>query len=455
MPDKPKLPELFVQRLKDKFPVQAERVIQSIKEDQPKYSFRTNPLKPSDKLPKGQDIEWCEFGVRPLTRPSYVADPFYHAGLYYAQEASSMLIGQYIEPNQSELRVLDLCAAPGGKSTLIQSLIGEDCVLVSNEILGKRNFVLQENIIKWGGINNIITQNKSSDFVGLQGFFDIIILDAPCSGEGMFRKDDEAIVQWNDGLVNACSAIQNELMEKALELVADGGIIIYSTCTFENQENEETLRFAINQGDFELEKMEINHWKEWNLVPSEIDNQLVGYYALPGIFDGEGLFVSAFKVHKTHSKKYKAPNKNSYTILSKDFPAILKKENLKPSEIVCFKDNQYYLMNQLTLDTLAHLNKLIVRKSGVSIGQVLKNSIIPAQDLANYYRAKHLVNCIEVDLDTALRFLQKSDNLVFNEADNGWNCLIYEGYGLGWIKNLGNRTNNHYPSDWKIRKTIV
>ncbi|MFQ3579194.1 MAG: RsmB/NOP family class I SAM-dependent RNA methyltransferase, partial [Bacteroidales bacterium] len=207
-------------------------------------SIRKNPIKLHD-LPTGRPIPWCKNGFYLSERPVFTLDILFHAGTYYVQEASSMILEQVFEQilyktSESKL-ILDLCAAPGGKSTHILSLINENDLLICNEIDKKRASVLKENIVKWGRSNVLITNNNVEDFEKYGEMFDVIFVDAPCSGEGMFRKDSFAVEQWSESLVNTCSLRQSQITQTAWQTLKTGGLMIYSTCTYNRKENEHII----------------------------------------------------------------------------------------------------------------------------------------------------------------------------------------------------------------------
>ena len=215
-------------------------------------SIRWNPLKNNNFSKKELPVPWCAEGYYLSSRPSFTFDPLFHAGTYYVQEASSMFLEvlvKHILPDRP-VRVLDLCAAPGGKTTHLASLLSSGSLLVANEVIKARSNILQENLMKWGTSNVVVTNNDPADFHSLKGFFDIVLVDAPCSGEGMFRKDNAAISQWSESHVNLCAARQKRILAHAIELLAPDGCLIYSTCTFAPEENQHNVNWMVENGDF-------------------------------------------------------------------------------------------------------------------------------------------------------------------------------------------------------------
>ncbi len=241
-------PERFIQRIQSQKYINADGLLKALQEPAP-VSIRINPSKWNLKPLNSDPVPWCTTGFYLEKRPSYTLDPLFHSGCYYPQEASGMFIEQVFRQvvNTGQyIRVLDLCGAPGGKSTHLSSLIGIHGLIVANEVIKTRAAVLAENIIKWGGVNTIVTQNDPSAFSGLQGFFDVILVDAPCSGEGMFR-DVVAINEWSEENTLHCSERQRRILSDVWPSLKDNGILIYSTCTFNPGENEENIRWMVKR----------------------------------------------------------------------------------------------------------------------------------------------------------------------------------------------------------------
>jgi 16S rRNA C967 or C1407 C5-methylase (RsmB/RsmF family) len=233
-------------------------------------------------------IPWCSSGSYLKARPSFTFDPHFHAGVYYVQEASSMFLEQALKQSidlSRSLKVLDLCAAPGGKSTHIQSLISSDSLLVSNEVIKSRVSILEENLTKWGGINTIVTQNDPHAFRRLEGFFDVIVVDAPCSGSGLFRREPEAIREWTPDLVKLCSKRQQRILADVLPALKSGGLLIYSTCSYSPEENENIIDWLVH--DSELEPVSLVVPALWGIVESTSPNaKAIGYRFYPNKLKG-------------------------------------------------------------------------------------------------------------------------------------------------------------------------
>ncbi len=279
-------------------------------------SIRVNPRIAIDHGPLTMDhsdsqVPWCSEGYYLNDRPQFTFDPLLHAGCYYVQEASSMFVTHILRTVDSlQFTVdsnhtsqfstlnyqlaLDLCAAPGGKSTALRSVLPDDCVLISNEPMGNRAQILLENVTKWGGPNHIVTNNYPRDFRKAKLKFDLILCDVPCSGEGMFRKDPNAISEWSAQNVEKCWQLQREIVADAWECLNPGGLLIYSTCTYNTKENEENIRWILDTYDAQVLDIPVD--PSWNITGSLLQgfNEPV-YRFIPGITRGEGLFVCALR----------------------------------------------------------------------------------------------------------------------------------------------------------------
>ena len=265
-------------------------------------SIRINPRKISQKNnhPSVTPVPWCAEGCYLEDRPQFTFDPFFHAGCYYVQEAASMFVTHVVRsllpscfPTGS-IEALDMCAAPGGKSTALRTVLPEGSLLVSNEPIPTRAQILLENITKWGWSDSIVTNNYPRDFRKAKTTFDLILCDVPCSGEGMFRRDPATINEWSLQNVEKCWRLQREIVADAWECLTPGGILIYSTCTFNIKENEENVRWIMENYDAEI--LEIPTDPSWNITGSLLSGfDAPVYRFIPGITQSEGLFMAVFK----------------------------------------------------------------------------------------------------------------------------------------------------------------
>ncbi|HEX6847692.1 MAG TPA: RsmB/NOP family class I SAM-dependent RNA methyltransferase, partial [Chitinophagaceae bacterium] len=254
-------------------------------------SIRINPFKESEIRNLRSKIPWARSGYYLESRPSFTFDPLFHAGCYYVQEASSMFLEQVIKQTvdlSQPIRILDLCAAPGGKSTHLLSLISKDSLLVSNETIRSRAIILNDNIVKWGCNNVIVTNNDPKDFQKVPNYFDVIVVDAPCSGSGLFRRDPEAIEEWSEQNVTLCSQRQQRILADVLPALKDGGVLIYSTCSYSKEEDEQIVDWLTKELIINNEELIID--PHWNIVQSD-----GGYRFWPDKVKGEGFFIACFR----------------------------------------------------------------------------------------------------------------------------------------------------------------
>ncbi len=242
-------------------------------------------------------VKWTEAGYYLQERPSFTLDPLFHAGAYYVQEASSMFLEQALKQTvdlSKSIKVLDLCAAPGGKSTLIQSLISKESLLVSNEVIKARVNILAENISKWGAANVIVTNNDPQHFQRLENYFDVIVVDAPCSGSGLFRKDANAIDEWSENNVALCSRRQQRILADIMASIKDGGVLIYSTCSYNKEEDEQISDWIMEE--FKVQSLKFKVEEAWNIIETVSEKyKASGYRFYPDKVKGEGFFIAAFK----------------------------------------------------------------------------------------------------------------------------------------------------------------
>lgn len=396
------------------------------------------------------------------SRPFFAHDPLWHAGIYYVQEASSMILGYLLKAcfqHFSNLKVLDLCASPGGKSSQVLSLLDNQSILVSNEILPKRAQVLKENIVKSGYSNCIVTNNDSKDFLGLQGMFDLVIIDAPCSGEGLFRKDKDAINEWSTNNVYQCTIRQVEILNNAIHLVKENGILVYSTCTYNRSENIDQIHFLLNTGLFECVHIDL---PEAFQIETIVEKNAIGYQANPSNTKGEGFFISILKkIKSSNSTTYGRENNfsNQFVKLDKKQQAAFEQFISNNNLVFYEKTPLIYCWNNLHNSFIMEiLNKLKVISCPTFIGELKKDIFIPSQDLA--FSRKLLINdypfLIEVDKDNAIKYLKKEniDKALIPEIQkSNWYIIKYLTYNLGWLKVLPNqKQNNYFPLEWRLRK---
>ena len=396
-------------------------------------------------------VPWASAGRYLESRPVFTADPLFHAGCYYVQEASSMFVEQVVRQYLDRpVRALDLCAAPGGKSTLLLSLLPQGSMLVSNEPVPLRAQILAENVTKWGNAASLVTRNEPADFAPFRNFFDFILVDAPCSGEGMFRKDSYAVEQWSVSNVEQCAKRQREIVADIWESLRPGGLMVYSTCTFNREENEDCVEWIASELGAEVLKLEISD--DWNITGSLTTEGLPVYRFIPGYTAGEGLFLAVLR--KDGSSTVTQPKAPRMQLA----PAKLKSEVAKwiaapgDFDFVMQGDTVIAMPKEHTAAMLALQQKLKVLHMALPLAEVKNNKILPLHALAmSTELVAQAFNTVELEREKALAYLHR-EALLFADAPVGHLLLTYKGTPIGFVKNIGNRANNLYPAEWRIRK---
>ena len=348
------------------------------------------------------------------------------------------------------LRVLDLCAAPGGKSTHLSSLIGSRGLLIANEVIKTRASVLAENITKWGNPNTLVTRNDPSAFSELHGFFDIILVDAPCSGEGMFR-DSMAVAEWSEENTHHCSVRQQRIIMDVWSSLKENGILIYCTCTFNSKENEENIKWITTRHQAETVDISISDFKGI----TEIEYQgIKGYGFYPGSIIGEGLFISVLRKTGTSGKTMGRIRKKLSGELNRADIEIVKEWTRFPAEIIIRTEDQIFSLPGSNEDYHILKQSLRIIKAGTRICTAKKNGYVPDHELAlSEGIRKNAFPAVELDYKDALKYLRR-DNFKPPDIPKGWFIATYKGINIGFCNNIGNRVNNYYPVDWRIRMGI-
>jgi 16S rRNA C967 or C1407 C5-methylase (RsmB/RsmF family)/NOL1/NOP2/fmu family ribosome biogenesis protein len=445
-------PEGFKKRILDQKYIDAEALLKALEE--PSYvSIRINPSKWNKRPLNAESVPWCKTGFYLDKRPSYTLDPLFHSGCYYPQEASGMFLEQVIRQaagSLDDIRVLDLCGAPGGKSSHLSDLIGTDSLLVANEVIRSRAAILTETITKWGSGNTLVTHNDPSAFGRLSGFFDIILVDAPCSGEGMFRNN-VAVTEWTAGNTAHCSERQKRILMDIWPALKENGILIYSTCTFNPGENEENIKWLIGKHEAESVLINLTGFKGI----TEIDYQgIYGYGFYPGKIRGEGFFISV--IRKT-GKQVKKPVRNKRLSELKpgkeDIEVVNRWTHFSKERLI--KWGNEIIAVPINIHDYFHLfQNLNIVKAGTKIVIVKKNDYLPSHELAlSNQLKKDAFPHEELNFARAISYLRR-DNLTFHEASKGWKIITYKDINLGFINNIGSRVNNYFPVEWRIRLDV-
>jgi 16S rRNA C967 or C1407 C5-methylase (RsmB/RsmF family)/NOL1/NOP2/fmu family ribosome biogenesis protein len=439
------LPIAFTQRIQQQLGSEAVLFLEAL-HTTPPVSIRINPNKNSE-VKIESPIAWCENATYLNERPVFTLDPSFHAGAYYVQEASSMFIAyalkQIVEFNQS-LTAIDLCAAPGGKTTHLLSLLNDTSTLFSNEIISNRNSILRENIVKWGCANAIVTQANADEYASSGLTADIILVDAPCSGEGMFRKDKNAIAEWSEENVNKCSIRQTEIIDAISNCLKEDGLLVYSTCTYNEQENDLIIEHLLNNDEFE--KVDVLN------LPEGIVTTKYGYQFFPHRIKGEGFYCSILKYKGATKSEPKASTNKPPTEFKKYLTEYLANANdfipyEHKGELYAFPLNSWKYFQQ-------YQKKLSIRQAGLHLGTIKGDLLIPSHDLALSIHCKQAIIRIELNKDQALHYL-KGETITIDSDYKGWCLATYEGLPLGWMKLIQGRMNNYYPKSSRIKMNIT
>ena len=432
--------------------------------DEPaKVSVRMNPFKKGQEF-SGDAVPWNPYGRLLAERPKFTLHPHLHGGAYYVQDSSSMFVGHVfrmlLERMRTSLsgpvRVLDLCAAPGGKTTdlaaSLREVFGDGFLLVSNEVMKQRAGVLADNVALWGDMNVVVSSDDPRSFASLPGFFDIVVTDVPCSGEGMFRKDEEAQKQWSEDNVALCQARQKRIIADMWPCLKPGGMLVYSTCTFNRYENDDNVEWIAQELG-----AEVIHPAEDN-IPGVIST-LHGYSLVPGHVEGEGQYCAALVktsddssagIYVPMRQKRERPGKKPVQQIPENLKSLFKVDTILKQK----SDTVVAVPASIAADVAVLESVLHVLSAGCAIGVLKGQTLVPDADLAlsiAYDIDSYPV--ADVDLRTALSFLHR-DAIMLPESEKGYVLIRYDGVPLGFVKNLGNRCNNLHPQSRRIRMDI-
>lgn len=386
----------------------------------PSVSIRINRRKCYDVTDLGYpldgDVPWSVGGYYLSERPKFTFNPLLHAGVFYVQDASSMVYGRIVEKLVSEigenpLTVADLCAAPGGKTTAMIDVLPEGSVVLANEFTPQRAPILRENLIKWGYPDVVVTSGVVSRLAAIGDRFDIVAVDAPCSGEGMMRKEATAVSQWSEGLVRQCAALQREILDDAVRMLREGGYLIYSTCTFNTAEDEENLRYLVDE--LSMEPVDTGMAGLGGIMP-QVEGDYPALRFMPHSTRGEGLFVGVVR---------------------------------KPGEYVPQQPDRGTITKRIGKGVKILLD-------GIPQTVVKGREQVPAPESAFRTDFDAEIPRVEVDEATAIAYLRHEAVVLPPEAPRGYVAITYKKYRLGLAKNLGNRANNLYPKEWRIRSRV-
>ena len=394
-------------------------------------------------------VPWAQRAFTLSKRPLFVADPLWHAGAYYVQEASSMFLDYVMLhfPKHEEPQVwLDMCAAPGGKSLILCDHLNEKDVLVSNEVIATRNAVLRENLVKWGNSRTVLTRSEASAFSRAGACFDLVLADVPCSGSGLFRREPALAKNWSRENVLFCADRQKKLLHELLPLVRNGGYLVYATCSFSSEENEDILDYLAAY--YSIKGVEIPIQKEWGIVSAATPvSGLPCYRFWPDRLQGEGFFMAVLQVENDSVQQA------GRTATGKSYTSALPASARKGFSF--FRDREQVIIStaQAAAWQETFASKIEVRQWGLPVFDISKGMLQPLQGLATGGDCHHQYPTLELDLTEATAYLARQV-LPNQQGLSGYVQLQYQGIALGFGKAVEKRINNLYPHAWRIRKHI-
>lgn len=415
----------------------------------PSVSVRLNPdnTTAADAPEGARPVAWCPAGFHLPERPRFTFDPAMHQGRYYVQDASSMFVSHVVrrllDGCTEPVKVLDACAAPGGKTTAIISALPEGSLMVANEYDPRRANILRENLAKWGYPLTAVTQGDTSRFRATPGYFDIIAADVPCSGEGMMRKDEEAVAQWSPALVGQCAARQEEIVDNLWTALRPGGYLIYSTCTFNTSENEAVVSRLI--AEYGAEPVEIPVDPAWGIAPS-LASTVPAARFIPGLIEGEGLFMAVVRKPEGDSPAGRQRKTRDKSARKQAKPQPI------PKEVSRWISDKYPArMSVVDGEVIADFTPGEPYPATLAVATLKGRDAIPSQQLAmSLALNREAFPRYEVDKTNAIDYLRCEAVTLPSDAPRSFVLLTYQGYPLGFVKNLGSRANNLYPKPWRI-----
>ena len=462
------LPQAFIERtrqlLGEAYPAFEEALQQEVP-----VSIRPNRKKFTQEI-EGKPVPWASSGIYLNHRPTFTFDPLFHAGCYYVQEASSMFVERVLQTYVSEpVVMLDLCAAPGGKSTLSRSVLPEGSLLVANEVMRNRSQILAENLIKWGSPDVVVTNNDPADFTPMENLFDVILTDVPCSGEGMFRKDEVAVEEWSVENVDVCWQRQRRILRDIWPTLKPGGLLIYSTCTFNREEDEDNVAWIARELGAEVLSVPVD--EIWGITGNLTGDDFPVYRFLPHRTTGEGFFLAVLRKRRFAEDKPSVYEEETVGLRSKTRKAKKGKENkAKTLSLSIPKEARTWLANSddyvfeikastvtafpnTYAETYAMLQTYLkVIHAGITLGEVKGKDFIPHHSLAmSLAKSENVFPMVELTYEQAIAYLRKEGWMLYSSVPRGYVLVTYHQVPLGFVKNIGNRANNLYPQEWRIR----
>lgn len=454
------LPPLFVDRMQRLLRDDYATFEQAVAETESPVSIRFNPGKSVIDVTAYPAVAWSGgVGFYLPQRPAFTFDPLFHAGAYYVQEAASMFLGEVIKQWIHEpVRYLDLCAAPGGKTTHALSLLPQGSLVVGNEYVKSRAAILAENVTKWGSPFSAVTHNSAAEWGAFTHCFDVIATDVPCSGEGMFRKDPEAITEWSPAAVTTCATRQREILVDVWNALRPGGLLIYSTCTYNIEENEAMIAFLAEH--YDAEPLPVTVRPEWG-IGGALQGDMPVYRFMPHRTQGEGLFMAVLRKPEDAVAE-RTPKRAGKEMAKKrggkmpEVPSAVK-QWLKHSDDYewLFEENSVVAYPQPYAEEMLRMRRdLHFLQGGIAVATVKGRDYIPTHALAlSQVFDREAFPVYEVDYCQAISYLRREAIVLPAGVPTGYVIVAYRGFPLGWVKNIGSRANNLYPQEWRIRAT--
>ena len=423
----------------------------------PPVSLRLNSAKPTadGDAPAGEAVPWCPSGRYLATRPAFTFDPRLHAGAYYVQEAASMFLEQAVRRYvTSPVMALDLCAAPGGKSTHLLSVLPAGSLLVSNETIRSRYRILCENLAKWGATNSVVTCADPKDFGRMAHSFDLIVADLPCSGEGMFRKAPTARAEWSPEAVRLCAARQRRIVHDVWPALRPGGLLVYCTCTFNTEENEENLRYLADTLGAEVLPVDVP--EAWGVSGAMVGSLPVSRF-FPYRTRGEGFCLAVLRKSDEGGVRF-ALRRARRRLTAAPVPERMRDWIASAGDYAfeMFGGTGVRDVPLAFCETVTAIGEQVhVLAAGVAVGEVKGKDAVPSAALAlSTALHREAFPTVDLSLEEALRYLRREALVLAPDVPRGFVLVAYRGFPLGFVKQLGARANNLFPDEWRIRAKL-
>ncbi len=452
------LPEKFRSVIQDLLGADESAALEAALAEPSPVSIRLNPLKPGHHFEHLEQVPWCKDGFYLPSRISFTLDPYFHGGHYYVQESSSMWLDHVIRSLElpKNASVLDLCAAPGGKTTLVAGALGKDSLIHAHETVSQRAEILRQNLVKWGYPNFLVSVGAIQKLPASGLLYDLVLVDAPCSGEGMFRKEPDAILQWNDHKVNKCHFMQKEILQTASALVRPGGFLIYSTCTFNSKENEESLESITGESDFE--SMPLTSHKMSDSLKATKNGRNIFYRCLPHRIRGEGFSFSILKKANREKAESTSTKKSGFKDAGKPNARYMMEKHLSDpgSYRLAEYESGFSAIPEPWVEAYQCLRnaRIPMLHAGIPLGNFKGNDWVPNHALALSTELRTNLEKVPMNISQTLDYLraiEPNDLPGIEAGQNKWFLANFESVNLGWLKLIGHKFKNYLPKDLRIR----